>query len=161
MPAEPGRSRLHVVLPRPTQPIDPALRHPRPEDVPELGDLALRAYRGTPDDGDVGSTPQEAAQEMGRVFDGTYGPPILDASYVAAHEGRLVAGALVTWWKDGPLLAYLFTAPEHAGTGLGSRLVNAVMAALGELGHTSLNLAVTEHNRAARRLYERLGFVAV
>ena len=161
MTAEPKRSRLRVVLPRPTPPIDPAFRHPRPEDVRELGDLALRAYRGTPDDGDVGNSPEEAAEEMGRVFDGTYGPPLLDASYVLAQEDRLVAGALVTLWKDGPLLAYLFTAPEQVGKGLGTRLVNAVMAALGDLGHTSLNLAVTEDNRAARRLYERLGFVAV
>ncbi|WP_168200470.1 GNAT family N-acetyltransferase [Allokutzneria sp. NRRL B-24872] len=161
MTAEPKRSRLHAVLPRPTPPVDPAFRHPRPDEADELGELALRAYRGTPDEGDVGATPQEAAEEMAQLFAGAYGPPLLEASYVAEHKGRVVAGALVTLWKDGPLLAYLFTAPEHAGAGLGTRLVNAVMSALGDLGHTSLNLAVTEDNHAARRLYRRLGFAEV
>jgi ribosomal protein S18 acetylase RimI-like enzyme len=42
---------------------------------------------------------------------------------------------------------------------MGRRLVEAVMRALTEQGHSRLSLAVTEHNTRARRLYDSLGFV--
>ncbi|MET7334734.1 GNAT family N-acetyltransferase [Nonomuraea sp. NPDC005650] len=71
--------------------------------------------------------------------------------------GRL-SGNLTTLWKEEPLLAYVFTAPSHTGQGLGRRLIEASMHAVGEQGHPTLSLAVTEHNVRARRLYESLGF---
>lgn len=57
-----------------------------------------------------------------------------------------------------PLPACVFVAPSHAGGGLGRRLIEAAMHALGEQGYPLLSLAVTEDNVPAWRLYESLGF---
>jgi GNAT superfamily N-acetyltransferase len=117
------------------------------------------AYRGTPDEADAGDGVDTATHEIRLAFTGAHGPFEHKASFVAERDGRLAAAALVTVWKGEPLLAYLFTAPAYAGQGIARRLVEAVMGALGEQGHTRLSLAVTEANERARRLYASLGFV--
>ncbi|MCW2912347.1 MAG: hypothetical protein JWN52_415 [Actinomycetia bacterium] len=155
---EPKRLRLEISLAGMEPARDPAFRHPGSHEVVALGALMLDAYRGTPDEEDAGGTPDEATAEIRRVFDGTYGPPLLDASFVADDEGRPVGAALVTLWKEMPLLAFVFTAPASTGKGLGRRLIQATMHALAGQGYERLSLAVTEHNTRARRLYETLGF---
>lgn len=69
-----------------------------------------------------------------------------------------MAAALVTALEAVPLLAFVFTAPSHVSRGLGRRMIEAVMHALGEQGCPTLSLAVTEDNIRARRLYESMGF---
>jgi GNAT superfamily N-acetyltransferase len=155
-PPDVRRLRLDIPLPR-TMPAHD-FRHPAEADVPAIGALMWEAYRGTPDEHDAGDGVISATQEIQLVFDGAHGPFQPTASFVA-DDGRVVAAALVTVWREVPLLAYLFTAPSHTGRGLGRRLVQAVMGALGEQGHVQLSLAVTEHNVRARRLYESIGFV--
>lgn len=130
------------------------------DDVPALATLMWEAYRGTPDETDVGDL-EGAEREIRLTLDGEYGVFQREASFVADHEGRPVAGALVTLYKDLPLLAFLFVSPSHAGRGLGRGLVQAVMHVLAEQGHDTLSLAVTRRNRRARLLYDRLGFVEV
>jgi GNAT superfamily N-acetyltransferase len=152
------RFRLDIALPRATQPLHD-FRHPDESDISALGALMWDAYRGTPDEVDAGDGVETATYEVRLAFEGEHGPFQHKASFVAEHEGRLVAAALVTLWTGEPLLAYLFTAPEHTGHGVGRRLVEAVMRALTEQGHSRLSLAVTEHNTRARRLYDSLGFV--
>jgi GNAT superfamily N-acetyltransferase len=151
------RFRLDISLPRSVPAHD--FRHPAEADIPAIGALMWEAYRGTPDGHDAGDGVVSATHEIQLVFDGEHGPFQPAASFVVADDGRLVAAALVTVWKEVPLLAYLFTAPSHTGRGLARRLVEAVMRALGEQGHVQLSLAVTEHNIRARRLYESIGFV--
>lgn len=119
------------------------------------------AYRGTPDERDAGDGVGSATEEIRLVFAGEHGRFLPDASFVAEDDGRLTAAALVTLWKETPLLAYVFTAPSHTGRGLARRLIEATMGALTEQGHDRLSLAVTEHNTRARALYESLGFVEV
>ncbi|NUW31713.1 GNAT family N-acetyltransferase [Nonomuraea sp. SMC257] len=155
-PEEPKRFRLDVTLPR-ELPAH-AFRHPVPADLPALGRLMWDAYRGTPDEPDAGDSVAAATEEIRLAFTGEHGPFQPAASFVAEDEGRAVAAALVTVWQEVPLLAYVFTAPSHVGRGLGRRLVEASMRALGEQGHSLLSLAVTEDNVRARRLYESLGF---
>jgi GNAT superfamily N-acetyltransferase len=130
------------------------------DDVPALAALMWDAYRGTPDEADVGDL-QGAVRELHLTLNGEYGTFLRDASFVTEHEGRPVGAALVTLYRDLPLLAFLFTATAHAGRGLGRGLVLAVMHALAEQGHDTLTLAVTRRNRRARRLYDRLGFIEV
>lgn len=129
-------------------------------DVPALAALMWDAYRGTPDEADVGDV-QGAVREIHLTVAGEYGAFLPGASFVADYEGRPVGAALVTLYRDRPLLAFLFTAPAHAGRGLGQGLVQAVMHALAAQGHDTLTLAVTRRNRRARRLYDRLGFIEV
>ncbi|MFV2174355.1 GNAT family N-acetyltransferase [Actinomadura sp. LOL_016] len=147
----------------PLRPVPPPPDDFRPftgADLPALAALMWDAYRGTPDEGDVGG-PDGALRELRRTLDGAYGTFLPGASFVAEPDGRPVAAALVTVYRDEPLLAFLFTAPSHAGRGLGHELVLAVMHVLAGRGHDTLTLAVTRRNRRARLLYHRLGFVEV
>ncbi|NDU76258.1 GNAT family N-acetyltransferase [Actinomadura sp. DSM 109109] len=153
----PVRSRLEVTLGAPLPP-PPGTRPFTKADVPALAALMWDAYRGTPDEADVGDI-QGAVREIHLTMAGEYGAFLPDASFVADDEGRPVGAALVTLYRDFPLLAFLFTAPAHAGHGLGQGLVQAVMHALAAQGHATLSLAVTRRNRRARRLYDRLGFI--
>ncbi|CND56539.1 putative acetyltransferase [Mycobacterium tuberculosis] len=155
----PVRSRLQATLGATPQP-PPGLRPFTTADVPALAAAMWAAYRGTPDEADVGDLPG-AAREIRLTLAGEYGTFLPEASFVADHEDRPVGAALVTLYRDEPLLAFLFTAPSHAGHGLGRGLVRAAMHVLAENGHRTLSLAVTRRNRRARRLYDHLGFVEV
>ena len=50
--------------------------------------------------------------------------------------------------------------PESRGQGIGRQLLNAIVDAAREKGHTAVSLSVEDDN-AARRLYESAGFTAV
>jgi hypothetical protein len=113
------RFRLDVRLPQPVPAHD--FRHPAEADIPALGRLMWDAYRGTPDERDAGGSADSATEEIRLAFAGAHGPFLPTASFVADHEGHPVAAALVTVWKEEPLLAYVFTAPPHVGQGLGGR----------------------------------------
>ncbi|MCP2335401.1 GNAT family N-acetyltransferase [Actinomadura rupiterrae] len=155
----PRRFRMDASL-NDLPPLDASgFRNPVPADIPVLGDLMWHAYQGTPDEEDAGEDVGAAVEEIGLVYDGERGEFVPSASFVAVDDqGRPTAAALVTLWKGVPLLAYLFTSPEHTGRGLGRRLVAASMHALAAQGHQVLSLAVTEDNARAGRLYESLGF---
>ena len=153
------RFRLDALLPQPVPAHD--FRHPAEGDIPALGELMWDAYRGTPDERDAGDGAASATHEIRLAFEGAHGPFLRGASFVADQGDRPVAAALVTVWKEVPLLAYVFTASSHTGQGLGRRLVEAVMHALGEQGYDRLALAVTEHNVRARGLYLSMGFTEV
>jgi GNAT superfamily N-acetyltransferase len=155
----PVRSRIQATLDATSPPV-PGFRTFADGDVPALAALMWDAYRGTPDEGDVGDL-QGAVREIHLTLAGEYGTFLRNASFVADHDGRPAGAALVTLYRDLPLLAFLFTAKAHEGRGLGRGLVRSVMHALAEEGHDTLTLAVTRRNRRARRLYDHLGFIEV
>ena len=68
----------------------------------------------------------------------------------APRDGDPEAGYLVSMW----------VAPEARGRGVGAALVDEVVAWARGCGLRRLYLDVGLHNVAARRLYERMGFVA-
>ncbi len=68
----------------------------------------------------------------------------------AARDGDPESGYLISMW----------VAPEARGRGVGAALVNEVVAWARGSGLRRLFLDVGLHNAAARRLYERVGFVA-
>ena len=68
----------------------------------------------------------------------------------APHDGDAEAGYLISMW----------VAPEARGRGIGAALVCEVTAGARGAGLRRLVLDVGAHNLAARRLYERQGFVA-
>ncbi len=74
------------------------------------------------------------------------------ATWVARSSGD-VLGVLVSnpGWVD-----HLYVAPEHTGKGIGTLLLEAAMAQA-----ETLDLWTFESNLAARRFYERHGFVVV
>ncbi len=54
----------------------------------------------------------------------------------------------------------LAVAPAVRGQGVGTRLLDAVFQTARDKGYRSVSLEVVDTNRDARRLYERIGFVA-
>ncbi len=54
----------------------------------------------------------------------------------------------------------LAVSPAMRGKGVGTRLLEAVFQIAGEKGFKSVSLEVVDTNPGARRLYERMGFVA-
>jgi GNAT superfamily N-acetyltransferase len=123
--------------------------------VAELAEVATVAYRGTVDEHPAGAD----GREIGRTFAGEYGPFDPHASAVAtASDGSIAAAVLIIHYDGRPLLANVFTGPEHRGRGLGAALIGASARALRAAGHTELVLVVTQGNPAAR-LYRKLGFV--
>jgi len=58
-------------------------------------------------------------------------------------------------------LAQVAVAPEARGRGLARRVVTASLAAADAAGYARATLLVSERNRPARRVYDRLGFAEV
>lgn len=140
--------------------VDLPVRPPAPDDLEELAGLMLDAYRGTIDaDGD--ETLEVARDEVAGYFAGRSGAPHLEHSRVAIDDGRIVSAVLVSEFEGTPLIAYVFTAADHKGQGLGDALTRAAMRSLADAGRERVHLWVTAGNAAAERIYERLGFVDV
>ena len=78
-----------------------------------------------------------------------------------SDDGRSaeVVGHAVLVPADGPApeLA-VFVAPTHQNRGVGTALCAALVEAGRAAGHDRIVLSVTDANRRARRLYEKLGF---
>lgn len=121
-----------------------------------LADLMHVAYRGTPDD--EGETLEEAHAEIRRTFDGQYGALIPHASMVCEVDGALRGACMVTHWRGAPLIAFAMTHPDAKRQGVAASLIVRALHALAESGYREVNLAVTDANEPARRLYEALGF---
>jgi ribosomal protein S18 acetylase RimI-like enzyme len=128
-------------------------------DVAALGPLMLAAYRDTVDF--EGEDEEDAAAEVERTLAGEYGPMIADCSFVASHEGRVVAASVVVLAQDRPLLAYLMVLPEMSRKGIGTLLLHASGNALLRAGSTELDLYVTEENDPAVTLYRKVGFEVI
>jgi ribosomal protein S18 acetylase RimI-like enzyme len=141
----------------PPSPPGVTVRTPAAEDAEALAVLMLDAYRGTIDaSGD--ETLEVARDEVSGFVAGASGTPMLEHSRVAVDQGRLVSAALVSRFEGRPLIAYVFTAADHKGRGLGDALTRNVMASLAAAGDERVHLWVTAGNIPAERIYERLGF---
>lgn len=132
------------------------LRAPRDEDRIALARLMLAAYAGTTDD--EGGTEADALAEVDRTFAGGYGAFLGDMSRVVEVDGRIASAALVTRWRDRPLLAFSMTLPDCKRRGLARACLLGAIDALRAAGERELVLVVTRANEAAVRLYEGLGF---
>lgn len=92
----------------------------------------------------------------------------LDAARLRAHLGlrgalraMLVLPLFERARQPGELLMDgIAVAPEARGGGIGTRLLQRLQQFAAEEGYRQLRLDVIDTNPAARRLYERLGFVA-
>ncbi len=97
-----------------------------------------------------------------RLLEGTvFGSVLLEASFTISVPGEATSqGAIVvTEVGEGTAhIAQVAVDPRVQGRGLGEALVQASLAALAACGFTRVTLLVARNNRAARRLYARLGF---
>ena len=150
--------RLNLVgLPPTTQPASTILVRPVVrDDLPSLGRVMHRAYRGTVDD--EGETELDAIGELEGTMDGKYGEFNWEASLVAEVDDVPVSSSLVTSWRGFPLLAFTVTLPEWQGRGIGNRLICQSAERLGGQGFHELRLVVTRTNPAVH-LYRKVGFL--
>lgn len=84
------------------------------------------------------------------------------ALFVAEDSARRVLGYAVVWFA-GPEgeLGDVAVRSERRRTGIGTALVDRVLAEAAERGAGEVYLEVRESNEGARKLYERLGFEIV
>jgi len=80
-----------------------------------------------------------------------------DSAFVARQDGRVVGAVALEVYDDGGLLRSVVVAAEHRGTGLGRRLVDAVM----QLARTKQLPAVYLLTTTAANYFPKLGFVEV
>ncbi len=121
-----------------------------PSDVVEIGpddlDELARLYRTEPG----------AAFFVAHMLD--------DATFVGIRrDGRLVAAAgthVASETKRIAAIGAVYTHPQHRGEGLGAMVTAGVVWRLAGRADT-IGLNVAESNRAARTVYERLGFDAI
>lgn len=126
------------------------------DDAEILGALMDVAYQGTVDH--EGESPAQCVEEIRGTLTGKYGPFLDFASFLIAENGEALSTALITFWKDQPLLAFSMTAPRAQGKGYAGLLINQAISALSAHGYPQLFLAVTDANAPAVALYKKLGF---
>jgi ribosomal protein S18 acetylase RimI-like enzyme len=132
---------------------------PRPvesADLAELTDLYLRSYHPEADRLDA----EKAAGRISRIFAGTHGTPIPQASLAIVNAvGQITAAILVTDRRvdsatpGTAYIAELFTHPDHRRQGLAEDLLRHAMHVLHTLGHRTVAVTVHSTNSAAMALY--------
>lgn len=98
--------------------------------------------------------PWDEAVQRAR-FDGLFTP---HADRIVVVDGRDVGTLSVEWSTDPVFVAGIYLQADARNRGLGSEILADVFARARELGR-AVELRVLKSNPAARRLYERLGFV--
>ena len=76
------------------------------------------------------------------------------------QSGELIAVGAVTMWETGQkVLSSVGTSEHERGKGFATKLVAEMVAKAYELGFPRLGLAVHAKNIAAKRAYEKVGFI--
>ena len=76
------------------------------------------------------------------------------------ESGELIAVGAVTMWESGQkVISSVGTAEHERGKGLATKLVSEIVAKSNKLGFPRLGLAVRADNIAAKRSYEKVGFI--
>lgn len=81
------------------------------------------------------------------------------ARYLVAKDGDMVAGYAGMWTVlDEAHVTNVAVHPEYRGTGLGERLMRALIVLAAAAGCSRMTLEVRVSNTVARNLYTKLGF---
>jgi len=135
------------------------LRNPTQKDAAALAELMLDSYRDTIDY--EGETLDQATDEIKRYFEGAYGPPLPDCSWLCLCEGILGAACLVSWWekRKSPLIVFVMTRAEWKRSGLGGLVLREALRSLVGKEYSEVRAVITEGNAPSEGLFNRFGFV--
>ncbi|MGI0155359.1 MAG: GNAT family N-acetyltransferase, partial [Thermoplasmata archaeon] len=160
------RSEMRLPPDSPTPAVpDPTLsglRESRASDLASLARLHELAYRGHFDRYLFLTDPDPARNaelELEGIVGGKWGEFLPWASWVFEASEGIRAAALVVRAAYGPLIVDVMVDPALRGRGLGRAVLSATIRGLRGREESAIILNVTDGNRAAVRLYERLGFV--
>lgn len=144
----------------------PGLRGMSPADEPEIAALFGAAYAGAAFDRPFvpGGEPDEWRRYVAQLIDtrgcGEWCPSasaiVAGVAGSADPSAALIATRLAA---DTGHIAQVAVAPHARGQGLAHVLLHHALAALAVAGCRRTTLLVARHNTAARRLYDKLGFV--
>ena len=128
-----------------------------------LSELHLAAFRGTPDEPLVASSPPEDRRVLEEILSDRLGRFLEEASTVLVDDAGRPVGFVLTAEQDPrrALFLDLVVAPAMRRRGLGRFLLVWALRALWAFGFERGRLWVTDANRPARELYDHLGFVPV
>jgi GNAT superfamily N-acetyltransferase len=88
--------------------------------------------------------------------------PRRDGLWTAAHEHRMVGSIAIDGraaWTEGARLRWFLVLPESQGAGIGTQLARAAVDFCRQQGYPRVFLWTFQGLAAARRLYEKCGFV--
>jgi predicted GNAT family acetyltransferase len=127
-----------------------------PDDAVLLGELMVQAYRGTVDY--HGESRDDARVEVKATLGGKYGVFLRDCSFLIEEEGQIISAVMVTMSEhyQAPLLAFCMTHPSRKTEGMATFLIREACNALVDAGYKELFLVVTEENKPARHIYEKM-----
>ena len=128
--------------------MSPALRPMTADDVPAVIEIEHAAF------GAEAWTPQMLLGELEQQPGSRY-------YLVAGEEGRVVGYAGLLGAGDQGDVVTLAVEPAHWGRGIGSALLEALMAEAARRGCVEVFLEVRTDNSRAQRLYRRYGFTEV
>ena len=127
--------------------------------ITEIAEAMHDAYEGTIDY--EGENLCQTLDELKRLFSGSYGPLMEEASYLVMEENMVVSALLTCLYRGEPTITYTFTRKEGQRLGYATALIAKAEQELYKNGYHSLFLYVTLENTPAVRLYESLGFIEV
>jgi len=127
--------------------------------IMEIAEAMLDAYKGTIDY--EGENLSQTIDELKRLFAGSYGPLMEEASYLVMEDKKVQAALLTCLYRGEPTITYTFTRKEAQRLGYATLLIAKAEQELYKNGYHSLFLYVTLENTSAVRLYESLGFIEV
>jgi ribosomal protein S18 acetylase RimI-like enzyme len=139
------------------------VREARPDEYEEAGEVTALAYREFATPGDTGWS-----DYLGRIAD-VGSRARRTAVLVAVEDGRILGSATLELAgridDDDPELApdeahirMLGVHPDARGRGVGRSLMDACFDRARAEGRARMTLHTTQRMRAARRMYERMGF---
>ena len=123
-----------------------------PTDREALARLMLDAFVGTLDY--EGETLTEAIEEVDSWLGGT---PMLDHSYGAVVDGRLVSAVLIRVLDGAPFISFVMTDPDHKGHRFGRSVTYAALESLRSADYPSAALYITRGNTPSERLFASVG----
>lgn len=133
-----------------------SLRTPTSADRQALAGLMIDAYVGTIDY--EGETPEQALEEVdGYLAESAY----LETSLLVVSGKNVEAAAMMAWFEEVPLVAFVMTRAAAKGTGLATVLVDNVVDAVWQTGATEIRAFITEGNLASEIVFTRVGFEVV
>ena len=108
-----------------------------------------------------------SAEELANSINGVLDVPKRGFFLIALRDGLCIGVAFVSFiWTlehggHSGWLEELYVVPEHRASGVGTQLLEAVIATAGAAGCAALDLEIDSDHDRVRSLYERHGFTAL